>query len=161
MTIIRCLGVSSKVGRKHAFFLDLDKTSMITIKSIIKDLFWRYGLSDIYLIKSSPGNYHIITLDKMYFKDAIRIASEYADPEWIKFRKKSKEFILRVSPKCANSKPELIAVKYAPTFKHIKSNAHRLLLNQIYNIGIKKTREFDNNSRLILDYYATIYKGNV
>jgi len=60
---------------KHCLFLDLDNTSLIKARSIIKKLQKEYKLSHGFLLKSSENNYHGVFFDKLDFIKTVEIQS--------------------------------------------------------------------------------------
>ncbi len=151
-----CSGVSSKTGeRKHVVFMDLDGKNLGETIKLSARIMHKYCLSETYIIRSSFGNYHMICLDKFSFDDVYNILRKYAHGNWVKYRAKSKDFVLRLSVKGLKPEPQLVCKVESPYNIRKKSNAHRILLNKKYGARIRKDKYFDNSSKIKIHFYRT------
>lgn len=152
-----CMGFSSRANKRmHVIMLDLDNVSLRGAENVACRLIMKYNFSDIYIIESGKNNYHLISLDKVSLKMIKGIIKDFADPEWIKWRSRSKNLVLRISKK--KTMPKMIMCVENKGHRK-KSNAHRLLLEIVYGIDIPKDRLFDGNSVIQLQTYHTSIKA--
>jgi len=139
----------------HVVMLDLDNVSLRGAENVACRLIVKYQLSDIYIIESGKDSYHLISLDKVNMKMIRHIIKDFADPEWVKWRFKSKNLVLRISRK--KTMPRMIMCVENKGHRK-KSNAHRMLLEMVYGVSIPKDRLFDANSVVQLQTYHTEIK---
>ncbi|GAG84373.1 unnamed protein product [marine sediment metagenome] len=158
-----CLGISSRVSlkgkKKHILMMDMDNCNVTRAVDISTKMMAKNRLSDIYIIESSKGKIHLICLDKFQWEELMKIIIPFSDANWIKYRSKSKQLVLRISPKEEKGeKPKLLYIVKGLR-KKVKSNAHRMILEKLYNIEIPKDEKYDDNSELRLHIYETGGKG--
>lgn len=148
-----CLGVSSHAGyTKHVIMLDIDNCTEEQAISIAQNIILRSKTSDFFVIESSKGHYHLICLDKVDWETLNKMIKDYSDPAWLKYRGKSNNLVIRVSKK--KTMPKLRFQIQGKGYR-VKSNAHRLLLELIYDVAIKKDKYFDNSTKVELHVYET------
>lgn len=153
------IGFSSKAGNKHILMMDLDFMTRQRAVSVAETIIKRYRTSDIYLVSSSPGHYHLFCLDKFPFKEVLGIVKQYCnDVNYYKIRSRYKELILRATLK-GQYMPKFYKAIVSPHRRRKRSNAHRILLSRIYGLNMEWNHSFDNNTKIHLDYYRTIRRG--
>ncbi len=152
-----CSGVSSLVGRygEHVLFMDMDGHSLDDTIKVATEIIHKYMLSNCYIFCSSKDNHHIICLDKFDFGSLYSILKRHAHKQWVKFRSKSEDFVLRMSEKGEKPEPSLMCIVESPYKMRGKSNAHRVMLNKRYGLKIKKDEYFDDNIKLKIHVYRT------
>lgn len=156
MREMMCSGVSSLTGDgQHVLFLDMDGHSLDEAIKKSEEMIHKFLLSDCYIFCSSPNNHHLICLDKFDFKDVHDILKRYAHEQWVKFRSRTQDFVLRMSTKGEKPEPRMMCEVKSPYQMHDMSNAHRLLLNKRYDLRIRKTQLFDDNKKLKIHFYRT------
>jgi len=147
-----CMGYSSKVKNKHIMMLDIDRCTKRQAENIAGRIIANEKTSDIYIIESSPNKHHLICLDIFSWKNVLKIIKNFADSEWLKYRSKTRNFILRFSKK--KTMPKMKSCVKGINRRR-KSNAHRLLLQAIYKINIPKDKYFDKGSKIEVHIYET------
>jgi len=167
------MGLTSRTNdNKHIICLDydlIDKSIVIgdilMLKSLLKPslvyLFTTYEEKDEL---STIGNYHVIILDKFYFREAEQVMSlTHADQIHRLLANKSRyrAWVIRISEKGDRTPPKLLRVW---NFKGNRetSLAHYLLLKTIYphKINVKNVR-FDKNSKTTLTHYNSASKLDI
>ena len=145
----------------HVMFFDFDNKTLKQIKQIMKPLQTRYDLSDCLIFKTSENNYHGIILDKLTFGAIIDIHQdmEKYDTSHDMHAVKRGYWVLRITDKQGSK------IVYETTLKNLpkivswtKSNAHRILLNKLYDLEILKTAGYDDYEHLCFDDYPTLKK---
>jgi len=159
-----CFGIGSKQrnSSKHILFLDLDDTTLSEAKSIAKDIIAKDMVSDIYIINSSgDSNYHLVCFDLFDFDEVLKIISRYkTDRQWLRYRKKSKDFVIRISPKIdkngeVKDLPNLACIVRSPYAFRPKSNSARLVFQNAWGLKIKKDKKFNKSEIARLHVYRT------
>ena len=144
-------GYTSCCDTDFVSILMWDFDGNIRLKDIIKSLSEiqrKYVLSEIYIIKTRNG-YHAVCLDKFKFIDALNIISNtrFIDKTFIKISRKRNHFVHRIGD---DRKLVWIiyprAVYYSCICRREKSNAHRILLEKMFHIEIRKDKFFDKNT---------------
>lgn len=162
--VFLAVGVGSlRPDEKHVVFLDLDDYSKEEAESIAKELISKVGVSDCYIVRSSPGNHHLVTLDIIDFNYVRRIAMAYGHDAWAKFRGMNEDYVLRVGPKLAvnegrlvpvpDTLPTLVSVVKSPFSNYKKSNALRRVFRNVWGYQIPKDDNFDNDLRFRFHVY--------
>jgi hypothetical protein len=145
----------------HIPVFDLDNKKLAQVKKEIRELQETYNLSNAYIFQSSENNYHAIILDKLSFGmviDLHRAIKNYDSRHDVKAVKRG-YWVLRLSKKGNKTIRYVTRLKRKPARSSwSRSNAHRVLLEKIYNIKIKKSNGFDNHIHLIMDKYNTVKK---
>lgn len=165
------IGVGSvQADERHVLFLDLDGYDQKECESIAREVISKLGVSDCYIIQSSPGNHHLVTLDLVDFNVARRLARAYGHEAWAKFRGMNEDFVLRIGPKIEvkNGKfkpveetlPKLVSVVKSPFNYHEKSNSLRRIFRNVWGYDIKKDRLFNNDIAFRMHIYKISIVGN-
>lgn len=164
------MGVGSRQsGGKHVLFLDLDGYSKEQAERVAHGLISDYALSNCYIVRSSKGNHHLICLDLMEFEAVTKIGKDFAHGTWLKHRKKGRDYVLRITPKVLvdgkrilgdEDKPELVSVIKSPFSYRQKSNALRMVFQDVWKIEIQKDRQFDNSKEYRFHAYRMRFCTN-
>lgn len=146
---------------KHILMFDYDNKTEKEVLTELKILQGAYCLSDIYVFKNDiKKSFCAFCLDKFTLDDAVNMISQtsadYA-------HKKApliyglKRWVYRFGSKGDRKPPE-----YFKTIKHKhndlrykKSNAHRIFLNTVFGMKIKKNKTFDNFTEIDIYSYLT------
>jgi hypothetical protein len=166
-------GLTSKTkDNKDILCLDydlVDKTvvlmDMMMLKDLIKPslvfLFTTYETEDEYGIM---GNYHVLILDKFYFREVQNIMSlTHADIIHRKLadRSRYRTYVIRISKKGNRDIPKLLGV-WNFNGKKETSLAHYLLLKTLYRFDININNvNFDKFTETTLTYYKSASKLNI
>lgn len=166
-------GLTSKTKyNKHIICLDYDRVDKNVVlmdinmlKELLKPslifLFTTFELEDKYCIQ---GNYHVLILDKYYFRQAEEIMSlTHSDIVHRKLANKSmyRAWVIRISEKGKRDCPKLLNV-WNFNGKNKVSLAHYLLLKKLYKFKINvKNINFDNYTRTTLTFYNSASKLNI
>jgi hypothetical protein len=166
-------GLTSKTkDNKHILCLDYDLIDknvilmdMFMLKNLLKPslvfLFTTYEKKDELGI---CGNYHLIFLDKFYFREAEELMSlTHADKIHRILANKSRyrAWVIRISEKGKRESPKLLK---AWNFKGKKetSLAHYLLLKKLYKFKLNvKNVNFDKYTQTTLTFYNSASKLNI
>jgi hypothetical protein len=165
-----CIGVGSRQwSGKHICFLDLDGYSKKESEIVAKKLISSKGLSDCYIIQSSPGNHHLVCFDMMPFSEVLDIAETFGHQAWAKFRGRDKDFVLRISPKMKLEKgkfkpvkdtyPELVSVIRSPFSYRAKSNGLRRIFRNVWGYPIDKDDKFTDSRKVRFHLYRVRLVG--
>lgn len=148
---------------EHCLFFDLDDINEKMLTSGITAIQRGYDLGNCYVLRTSSSSYHAVFLDKMSRGMVINVHDDFRDfvPDWrceglinhdiSSLRRRY--WTLRISDR-KNDK-----IRYVKTIRHKssfwkKSNAHRILLNKLHGLDIRKTGDFDNCETLVFDRYS-------
>lgn len=84
---------------KHCLLWDFDNTSLDNIKNCLRDIQHKYRLPDIYIVESSPENYHAYSFTARPFLRTIHILSgtPFIDLTYLKLGIVRGYFTLRIS----------------------------------------------------------------
>lgn len=167
-----CVGVGSlQENKKHAVFLDLDNHTEHESVYLARFLINNYCISDCYIIRSSEGNHHLVCFDLLDFDVIEPIANKYGHKQWAKFRGKSGDFVLRISPKLKpegknlvpvkGTEPELVSIVKSPFNFNEKSNGLRVVFSSKWGIMIEKDDKFVGKSMARLHIYRLRMKGDL
>lgn len=163
-----CVGVGSKQATgKHILFLDLDDHDQAKAEKVARKLINAYGVSDCYIVRSSPGNHHLVCFDMLDFLLVKGVAKQYAHGQWAKFRGDSKDFVLRISPKLRlcdfsgvkrlvpvdDTHPVLVSKVESPFSNYPKSNSLRRVFQNLWGEKIKKDRYFTDSQKFRFHVY--------
>lgn len=166
-----CIGVGSRQrSGKHILFLDLDGHTQERAERVAKRLIANVGCSDCYIVRSSPGNHHLVCMDMFSFSEVQAIAQEYAHKQWAKFRGNAKDFVLRIGPKMQlmqrvkpqrksflreveKTQPQLVSVIKSPFSYRSKSNSLRRIFSSVWGYSIKKDSTFTDSTQFRLHVY--------
>ena len=146
----------------HVMFFDFDQANTWEIQKVVKPIQIRYDLHDCLILESSPNNYHGIINSKLTFGSIIDIHQdmENYDPAHDMHSVKRGYWVHRITDKEGHKIKYVTTLKHKPTKKVWKrSNAHRILMNKLYNLRLPKTPEHDNFEHLCFDDYPTIRKS--
>ena len=144
------------IDGKYVVFLDYDDITPAYVYENIKSLQVTFNLSDFYVFSSSINRKgcHAVCLDKVNLKTLIRIMKHgnvdefYIDiPKFFK-----KHWLLRLSEKKAEQ-IKFLGQIFSNTSSYERSNAHRILLNNLFDIGILKDKTYDNHTKLFGAFY--------
>ena len=148
---------------QHCLFFDLDNINDKQLRSGIVKLQKSYDLGDCYVFHTSKSSYHAVFLDKMSRGFVINLHENFATltKKWdntglINHDMSSlrrRYWTLRLNSRGSDK------ITYSHTIKNNsvelpKSNAHRLLLNKLHKLNIKKTKDFDNFKNIVFDHYT-------
>ncbi len=136
-------------------------------EKIARKLINLHGVSDCYIAKSSPGNHHLICFDMLDFSLVQKIAKQHAHRQWAKFRGKSNDFVLRVSPKLKlrefsgvrrlvpveGTQPTLVSIVKSPFNNYSKSNSLRRVFQNLWGQKIHKDKHFTDSSKFRFHIY--------
>lgn len=160
-------GISSRCSDgKHVLFFDYDGNSLQEVieELIILQDYEKYGVGNIHIFENDRDNsFHAICLEKYKLFEAVDIISQTsADRNFARapIRYGMRRWFLR-----QDSKGNRLPPKYLFTLKHDsakqKSNAHRLALETIFKLNIRKTCRFDDFTVTGIDFYPTASKVNL
>ena len=158
------VGVGSRhPDNRHVLFLDLDDRTKDECELLAIELISKVGTSDCYIVQSSPGNHHLVSLDLVSFKKAHEIAKLFGHYAWARFRSMHKDFVIRVAPKLLyrgdkliavkETEPRLVSIVKSPFNYYEKSNSLRLLFSNLWRHPIKKDGMFIDDNRVKLHIY--------
>ena len=164
------IGVGSvQRDERHVVFLDLDGYNREDSEAIARELIGKMGVSDCYIIQSSPGNHHLVSLDLVDFKDARKVAEAYGHEAWAKFRGMSEDYVLRIGPKLRikkgkikplnNTMPRLVSVVKSPFAYREKSNSLRRIFRNVWGYDIPKDAMFNDDQKFRMHIYRIRMKG--
>lgn len=102
--ITEVVGCNSNLPNgKHILMWDFDMQDESVIAGHLKSLQYRYGLPDIYIMKTSPKQgFHAYCFKAVDFKKCVEILAATPSIDWnyFKYGMYRGHFTLRVSPKC-------------------------------------------------------------
>lgn len=166
-------GLTSRTkDNKHILVLDYDLIDknvvlmdMLMLKELLKPslvfLFTTYEKEDEFGI---CGNYHLIFLDKFYFREAEELMSlTHADKIHRKLANRSRyrAWVIRISEKGKRESPKLLKV-WNFNGKNESSLAHYLLLKNLYKFKIDvKNIHFDKYTTTQITLYNSASKLNI
>lgn len=150
---------------EHCLFFDLDNINELALRNGIVTLQREYELGDCYVFRTSTDSYHAVFLDKLSRGMIINLHDHFSSitPKWDNqglinhdiSSLRRKYWTLRLNSRGGDQ------IKHVSTLKspHLvswnkKSNAHRVLLNKLYNLNIEKTPDFDDYTNVIFDHYT-------
>ena len=144
---------------RHILIIDYD-TSINHYKLVnneIKEIQRSFELSNFYIIKTKHG-FHAICLDKLNFKDILKIRSNliYQDKKHYDIGIKRGKYTLALK-----EDNKLFSIIHSKNMIYQKSNPHRLLLNIAYHTDIKKNTLFDNCKELHFEKFYKLIKGGI
>ena len=164
------IGVGSKqTGGKHVLFMDLDSCSKSEAEKIANNIIDDFACGDCYVAESSPNNHHLVCLDLMSFDDVEKIAKDYSHETWLKHRKRGGDLVIRISPKVevvdgkivgSGKKPKLVSIIKSPFSYRQKSNALRMIFQDMWNIAIPKDKQFNNTKKYRIHIYRMRFEKN-
>ncbi len=140
-------GVMSRTyDNAHIYMGDIDKDiSLKEMESICRKIQKQYLLSDIYIIKSSHG-FNFYSLDKLALDVVKDINSSIKDIDstfnYLAFYKRG-FYVLRTMPK--HDKKFVKTVKSIYPSIYVKSNAHRIYFNNVWDLDINNYVNYENN----------------
>jgi len=154
-------GIRNNTPSGHrCLFLDYDEHLLEFIKPELEYLQKKYKLSEFYIFKSSirPNGFHAINIDKLNYKEFIRIMGETSCDEY--YRKMPittdhHSWVLRSLKKKGSITPKLVTIIKSPHQQRKKSLAHHLYLKWQYGLK-KKPKNLDNNKKLYSIIYGTM-----
>jgi len=164
------IGVGSvQTDERHVLFLDLDGYTKEECEDIARTIIGKVGVSDCYIVQSSHGNHHLVTLDLIEFKIAQRVAMKYGHKAWAKFRGMNEDYVLRVSPKIRimdgkfepidATKPKLVSVIKSPFNYYDKSDSLRRIFENVWGYDIPKDDTFNSDMKLRMHIYRILQVG--
>lgn len=167
-----CVGVGSlQENKKHSIFLDLDNHTEQEATHLARFLINNHCLSDCYIVKSSEGNHHLVCFDLLDFDEVEKIANKHGHKQWAKFRGRSGDFVLRISPKLKpegktlvpikGTEPELVAIVKSPFNFNEKSNGLRIVFSSKWGIMIEKDDKFVGKGMARLHIYRLRMKEKI
>jgi hypothetical protein len=144
-------GITSQCqDNSHIFISDIDEEiSIQAIKRISLRLQHDYKLSTIYIIGSKHG-YNLISLDKLPCKMVYMInhSIDEVDPVFNRLAFKERGFyVIRTQP---NYDKMVIDLAYSKNNIFVRSNAHRIFFNSLFDLNIEKTDIFDESERVTM-----------
>lgn len=145
---------------RRVIFLDYDDHLLEFLEDEIKYLQERFYLSDFYIFKSGSkhNGFHAICIDKVSFKENMRIVDETSCDSHYKamsIRGDHHTCVLRILKKGATPAPTLIKKIKSDYSVRKKSRAHYNFLRLHY--GIKdKPRNLDKSKRLYIIGYEAV-----
>jgi hypothetical protein len=149
---------------QHVLFFDFDGLSFDEMcDEIIHFLQPYFDLSTFYIFNSVKSNvaesrnFHAICLDKFSLPDAVEIVSNSSCDKGFQkapylFRRK--RWVLRQTGKGERLAPKFI-LKIVRENNRFKSNAHRLVLENLHGVAIEKNKYFDDLNELNICSYLT------
>lgn len=147
-----CLGFNSICqDKKHVLLLDYD-VEHARLKDIENNLEYaqrRYNLSTFYIIQSTRG-YNAICLTKlsrennMYIRDKLMLLDETHN----KIGFKRNGWVLRYG-----DDKKVISILANNNVKSNKSNAHRIILEVLYDTIVPKDASFDDFTHVLFEKY--------
>ena len=150
-------GMTSKTyDDKHIYMGDIDRNiEDKDLLKIINDLFELWDLTHIHLIGSTNG-YNLISLDKTSLEliHTINRETEHIDQQFNEYNYGRKYYTLRIG----EDKKYITCFtnNNHKNFDPERSNGHRVLLNNLYNIRIPKDPLFDDYEQFELVRYTDI-----
>jgi hypothetical protein len=141
-------------------FTDYDEHLLEHIIPEIKSLQQRHRLSDFYIFKSGnkPNGFHAVNIDKLRYKEFIRIINETSADEYYRnmpIKVDEHSWVLRTIRKGTSPSPKLIRIIRSPYQKREKSLAHYLYLKYQHGI-MKRPKNLDKNKILYTIQYGTM-----
>jgi len=156
-------GVMSRTyDNAHIYMGDIDKDiSLNEMESICRKIQKQYLLSDIFIIKSSHG-FNFYSLDKLALDVVKDINSSIKDIDstfnYLAFYKRG-FYVLRTMPK--HDKKFIKTVKSIYPSIYVKSNAHRIYFNNVWDLDINNYVNYENNDFDMLERIWLIqFKNN-
>ena len=156
-------GVMSRTyDNAHIYMGDIDKDiSLKEMTDICKKIQKQYLLSDIFIIKSSHG-FNFYSLDKLALDVVKDINSSIKDIDstfnYLAFYKRG-FYVLRTMPK--HDKKFIKTVKSIYPSIYVKSNAHRIYFNNVWDLDINNYVNYENNDFDMLERIWLIqFKNN-
>lgn len=155
------LGIKNVTPSGHrVLFIDYDEHLIEHITTEIQYLIRKYHLSDAYIFKSSnrPNGFHCIIIDKLTYKEHMRIINETSCDEY--YRKMPittdhHHWVLRCLKKEGSITPKLVKIIKSPYNERKKSLAHYLYLKHQYKVN-KRPKNLDKNKILYTIQYGTM-----
>lgn len=143
-------GFNSKTtDKRHVILWDFDNDCFRDIVECLIGIQKYFNLSEIYIISSRNG-YNAICLDKytinkVFFIKSLTILSDKTH-DVIGFKRGG--WVLRIGN---DKKIETILLGVQKSYP--KSDAHRKLLEKLFDINICKTYAYDNNAKILFEKY--------
>ena len=142
------------INGSYVLFLDFDNVFPSYVYDNIKKVQKKFKLSDFYVFQSSANGYHAVCFDKVGYELLVKIMW-YADVDEyfiVVPEEHKKHWILRLSRK--DGIPVIFTSKQpSPHKNYEKSNAHRILLNNLFSLDIAKDECFDSETKLHGAFY--------
>ena len=140
---------SITTDKRHIILWDFDTDSLKDIVECLIEIQKYFMLSNIFIISSRHG-YNAICLDK-YTKDKvfnIKSLTMLSDKKHDVIGYKRNGWVLRIGDDKKIETVLLSIQQYYP-----KSNAHRKLLENLFDIEICETYAFDNSTKILFEKY--------
>lgn len=153
-------GITSRCfDGSHVIFLDFDGLNFDEMIDELENLIYRFELSSFYIFQNDMKNsFHAICLDKFRMYEAMDIISYTSADKGFKKAPilfKQRRWVLRVSQKGSRKIPKYILTLSSRYNLAEKSTAHRIFLEQNYNMKIGKLETEDG-----FDQFVDICKYN-
>jgi len=134
---------------KHIILWDFDSDSLKDIVECLTEIQKYFSLSNIFIIKSRHS-FNAICLDKyskryVFFIKSLTMLSDKKH-DIIGFKRNG--WVLRIG-----DDKKIETVLLSNQYSYPKSNAHRELLEKLFDINIFKTSYFDNHSKILFEKY--------
>ena len=135
--------------KKHVLLWDFDSESISDVTECLLGIQKYFNLSTIYIISSRNG-YNAVCLDKFsdfraFFVKSLTILS---DKKHDVIGYKRNGWVIRIG----NDK-KIDSILYGNHKNYPKSNAHRELLNTLFNFDIVKTSAYDDYTKILFEKY--------
>lgn len=140
---------STTTDKKHVILWDFDNDILKDIVECLIEIQKYNNLSDLYIISSRHG-YNAIcldkyTIDKVFFIKSLTMLSDKKH-DIIGFKRGG--WVLRIGD---DKKIETVLLGIQRTYS--KSNAHRILLEKLFNIKIYKSSAYDDYTEVLFEKY--------
>ena len=135
--------------KKHVLLWDFDNDNIRDITECLIEIQKYFNLSTVYILSSRNG-YNAICLDKFSDFRAFYIKSLtiLSDKKHDVIGYKRNGWVLRMG-----EDKKIDSILYGNHRNYPKSNAHRELLNKLFNYSINKTLAYDNFTDILFEKY--------
>ncbi len=148
---------------EHCLFYDLDNISEQQLRGGILAIQKAYDLGSCYVFRTSKSSYHAVFLDKLSRGMVINLHDHFRNitPNWdgeglinhdiSSLRRQY--WTLRLSGRGYDHIIHLFTLPSTSKYWR-KSNAHRLALQKLHGLTIRKTKDFDDYIGVVYDNYS-------
>jgi hypothetical protein len=145
---------------KHVLFIDIDNVNPRWLGDRIRETIKKFKLSDVHILITKPGSFHLICLDKFTKGEVIDIQSWFDNKLTLVYQSygiKRGGWVLRTSEKHDRIVPRYFGTITSKFSNREQSSAHYKWIREYYDIPCTLKKP-DKLTKLIIDEYPTIIK---
>ena len=136
-------------------FLDYDNIRLEWIMPELERLQEDYGIRQIHIVRSSSNKYHVVSFDKLTFRELLRLLSDSTtDFNHFEIGRKLglKAWTLRLNNKDKDLRPQYLLSTKEQAYARKQSTPHNNIFNKLFKANTK-LKYPDHQKELILSRY--------